>query len=261
MATSLNIECFNGNQDMNRWLSRFNNYVKALQLSDEQCLAAFAFHLTDRAADWYDSVSDTVRNDYDRLIAAFKANFAKSPNAKLQEVSLAWQANQTLGEPLVEYVTRVIRLGGRHLTDEQLIFAAIKGMQPEAKPFIAQKECKTKDELLAAARTADDMNITSTQTSMGELISKVNELTTMIKDIATTTTTNQRYNSGNRSRSRSPAPRPPRTVRFQQCYACGKYDHIRSKCKFRNARCHNCHKLGHLKSVCRQARFQSNYSK
>ncbi len=35
-----------------------------------------------------------------------------------------------------------------------------------------------------------------------------------------------------------------------RCYSCGGY-HLRSQCKFRNAKCYRCNKTGHISKVCR----------
>ena len=36
------------------------------------------------------------------------------------------------------------------------------------------------------------------------------------------------------------------------CFSCGNTDHLRSKCKFRNAVCRNCNTRGHISRVCKK---------
>ena len=36
------------------------------------------------------------------------------------------------------------------------------------------------------------------------------------------------------------------------CSCCGKTNHVKSKCRFRDRKCHACGTMGHLKAVCRQ---------
>ena len=37
------------------------------------------------------------------------------------------------------------------------------------------------------------------------------------------------------------------------CFSCGKADHVRSKCKFRNAICRSCNARGHIARVCKKS--------
>ena len=38
------------------------------------------------------------------------------------------------------------------------------------------------------------------------------------------------------------------------CHSCGRNNHRRADCKFRNAICHSCGKVGHISKVCKSAR-------
>lgn len=38
---------------------------------------------------------------------------------------------------------------------------------------------------------------------------------------------------------------------FHRCFSCGKDNHLRNNCKFRDAKCHSCGKVGHISVVCR----------
>ena len=47
---------------------------------------------------------------------------------------------------------------------------------------------------------------------------------------------------------------------LQRCHSCGKDNHLRKVCKFRDAKCHSCGKIGHISAVCRsrKPKFNSN---
>ena len=55
---------------------------------------------------------------------------------------------------------------------------------------------------------------------------------------------------------------PTATLRSQgqdKCTCCGKSNHVKSTCRFRNCKCHVCGTIGHLKAVCRR-RFRKESS-
>ena len=42
------------------------------------------------------------------------------------------------------------------------------------------------------------------------------------------------------------------------CFSCGLTGHLRTNCRFRNAKCNTCHKAGHIAKACRSQQFKSN---
>ncbi|VDP95381.1 unnamed protein product [Echinostoma caproni] len=55
---------------------------------------------------------------------------------------------------------------------------------------------------------------------------------------------------------RAPKPQkdsPGNEKRINPCLSCGDH-HLRSNCRFRNAKCHACGKIGHIRRVCKQTR-------
>ena len=61
-------------------------------------------------------------------------------------------------------------------------------------------------------------------------------------------------NSNVHQREQQPKPHCSSTKKpVNRCMSCGDY-HLRSTCRFRNAKCHACGKTGHIRKVCRQSR-------
>ena len=260
MATSLSLESYNDNTDCNRWLSRFEHYSTAMALADAQQTAAFAFHLSGRAADWYDSQPDATKKDLEALKKALVDNFKRTETSQLHDISAVWSAAQGHSESLPDFVNRVIKLAGNKILDNQLIFAATKGMLPHFKQYMVQREVKTTADLRRTTISAQEMQlITATQSDMEDLRAKVDYLTTVMKDVTAFTSQmvkeQPHRTQGGAQHSAQKRSNPPKGV----CISYGEYGHFRSQFRFRDAVCHVCHKTGHIKKACLTAK--RNFSK
>ena len=178
MASNLNLEAFNGLEDSDRWLKRFHQYSSALGLTDAQKKAMFCFHLTGRAADWLDTHSQDAEDTFQQLEEAFTAHFKKSETTKLHDIASIWTTKQDPSEPLPHYINKLIKLAANSIPDNQLIFAATRGMLPQYQSYMVQKEPKTIQDLLKWSRCAQDLQLTApSSTDFRDLHAKVDYLT------------------------------------------------------------------------------------
>ena len=259
MASNLNLEAFNGLEDSDRWLKRFHQYSSALGLTDAQKKAMFCFHLTGRAADWLDTHSQDAEDTFQQLEEAFTAHFKKSETTKLHDIASIWTTKQDPSEPLPHYINKLIKLAANSILDNQLIFAATRGMLPQYRSYMVQKEPKTIQDLLKWSRCAQDLQLTApSSTDFRDLHAKVDYLTHMLADTAVVTKHNSSYSPSNAYAMKKTNQASTDTPKQHgPCNSCGKYNHLRKDCKFRNAKCYFCQKTGHLQKVCRAAKASS----
>ena len=79
MNSSLRLEKFSGksNEDAKSWLLQFAQYCTCYGLDAITKANVFSFHLQDHARIWYNSLSDSIRNNWQSLEAAFKQRFTE----------------------------------------------------------------------------------------------------------------------------------------------------------------------------------------
>ncbi|CAC5395737.1 unnamed protein product [Mytilus coruscus] len=77
MSSIWKIGKFKGDNTQNpeTWLTNFNQYCSFYDLSKKKSAQSFPFHLEGHAKIWYDTVSDSKKQHFDFLIAAFKDRF------------------------------------------------------------------------------------------------------------------------------------------------------------------------------------------
>ena len=133
-------------------------------------------------------------NTFQQLEEAFTAHFKKSETTKLLDIASIWTAKQDLSEPLPHYINKLIKLVTNSIPDNQLIFAATRGMLPQYRSYMVQKEPKTIQDLLKWSRSTQDLQLAApTSTDFTDLHAKVDYLTQMLVDTAVVTKHNSTY--------------------------------------------------------------------
>ena len=74
---SLKINKFSGacNDDAKSWLSQFAQYCSCYDLDNKTKTNVFSFHLQDHAKIWYNSLTEEIKNDWDKLQTSFTKRF------------------------------------------------------------------------------------------------------------------------------------------------------------------------------------------
>lgn len=126
----------------------------------------------------------------------------------------------------------------------QLIFGIAK---KEVRSKLLVRDQLTLDQAIQECRLQETVKMASTEHMV---VSQLNKSATF-----------KNWNQPNTKRQTQQIP-SSRNLMSQQhkkpaCYSCGRVDHLRANCKFRNAQCHTCNKTGHISSVCRSLKTQN----
>ena len=187
----------------------------------------FCFHLTGRAADWLDTHSQDAEDTFQQLEETFTAHFKKSKTTKLHDIASIWTAKQDPCEPLPHYINKLIKLAANSIPDNQLIFAATRGMLPQYRSYMVQKEPKTIQYLLKWSCCAQDLQLTApSSTDFTDLHAKVDYLTQMVVDTAVVTEHNSAYSPSNTytTKKTNQASTDTPTKQHGPCNSCDKYN-------------------------------------
>ena len=98
MATGENftIDQFTG-ADVNEakcWVSKFELYCKFKKFNDATKLAVFPLRLADTCFDWYQTLNDDIKNDYELLKAAFLKRYGPDVRTSFERKKMLWKKQQ-----------------------------------------------------------------------------------------------------------------------------------------------------------------------
>ena len=86
-----------------RW-AHFQTYVACCQLEERDQLAFFPLFLRDSAVDWYDTLSERVKNDVKALLTAFRSFFCLSDLDHVMDAESVFTRTQRPSERIRDYV-------------------------------------------------------------------------------------------------------------------------------------------------------------
>lgn len=188
MATDFTIEPFAGTQkeDAARWFQRFEGYAQLKGLNASKKSAAFALLLRGTAADWFYSGHETT--EFEQLKNEFLQRFQTS-KPQWSKVAEIFKQNQRLNQGTLDYITQMQRLASEvSLPEEQLFQAIVRGLLPNIRQIVLQKDVKTLKELLEAAPSAERIASCSETdtlaTDNATLLSALKELSTKVEALA-----------------------------------------------------------------------------
>ena len=237
------------------WLEKFNKAGTLKKWNDDEKCIHFCFALGNHAEDWYSSLTEEVKNDFESLQEIFLGRFESGAD---RVFSYAEFLELTQGSDSVDcYVEKVLKCGRKlKKSDAELMDKIVHGLNKDVKNFVVMKEARNLEEVTKYARLGQ--SLTSVETSsVCSVRSSENEQKN--QDIpsygdsdrnhyhqkpvsAAEGPTSERregqYHRQDRRRQRRP---------FQDtCEHCGRCTHISSACKFKNAMCYQCNQKGHL---------------
>jgi Retrotransposon gag protein len=143
-------------QDAENWLEYLERYCAFRKLDVNRKRELFWILLQEGASDWLVTLpqADTMR--YDELVAAFKANYFKSPELRWREAGEIWNQAQKPDERVDDFVTRIRRAARRlNFPPDVLHFAIINWLRAPIRLHVVQQGVKTLEDTLRAARIAE----------------------------------------------------------------------------------------------------------
>jgi hypothetical protein len=162
-------------------------------------LNVFKLLMTGHAADWLNSLKPTEADTMEHIKMAFQRRFAMTELHKLHKLS-QWQRNQLSTETVDEYVTSLQNAARLiPIQEPELIrLALIRGLLPNIKLHVIQANAQTLDDVIRAARLAeealiatgantDNNSITELTKSVTQLVSQMQQQQTASASATTTT--------------------------------------------------------------------------
>lgn len=254
MAGAFRMEDFygDGTQDIVRYLRRFDEYVRATALKDEQAVASLAWHLKGLARLWYESQNirpERINELKDMLVAKFKIE---------KEASLdIYTMKQSPGETLNQFLNRLEQATYiNNIPENVQVQIALKGMEGMVGQAMGAHAPKTLQEVRnLAARMGDihgnigdraQINVTETsklEQTVEQLVAAVTRLTTE---------KNREGNNEDRHYKNKQQQAVP------SCHRCGGRCYSANSCRAMGKTCYKCNKLNHFGNKCRSSKFGHN---
>lgn len=179
LKSSISIDPYDSTTDAQEFIDNFGLYARALELNDNQKVAAFPLCVTDHVKLWYNSLPAATKNDFALLTAAFLERFRPHPTEAWSQVSVIFSMTQQPTQSVMTFIDQVRNQSTlAQLPEAQQVQAILKGLQPNARALIVQQNPRNMQELLQHARVAD--------AALGT--TKVNGATTPVAAAATLTT-------------------------------------------------------------------------
>lgn len=226
------------------WLEKFNKAGTLKKWNDEEKCIHFCFALGNHAENWYSSLTEQVKNDFEKLQENFLERFESGAD---RVFSYSEFLELTQGLDSVDcYIEKVLKCGRKlKKSDTELMDKIVHGLSKEVKNFVVMKEAKNLEQVTKYARMG--------QSLVNGESSKVFGVTKGRNEESRDNTSDSYYQYSERrqtpaggQRQHHYQDRRQRRPFQENCEHCGRCTHISSACKFKNAKCYQCHQYGHL---------------
>jgi len=169
------------NENVKEWLHYFDNYVQFRGIEGDSRLQLFKLLLQNGAAEWLRTLPAVDISSFDNVLAAFRHRYVVTDVQRWQKAITLWTHQQQPDESVDSHFTDILKLcRAVPITDqEQIRFAAIKGLRGEIKLHVLQSGARTVDEALKAAGVAEAALAASANTT------QVADLTKQLKTLIT----------------------------------------------------------------------------
>lgn len=196
-------------EDADAFVKAFERYTKFKEITDgDKKLNLFAVLLHGSAADWFDALPDTAKDNFAHLSASFAQRYQLTDSLKYKSASDLFTKKQSDNESADEFVTRMRKLARLVEVDDKILqFALINGFRPHIAAHVTQCKSDTVDKILEAARLAElafdraTVSDSAVCQQLADMNAEMRRLAVKV-DRATTTTAVSR------------SPTPERRVRF-----------------------------------------------
>ena len=294
--TSYKLPKFSGYNDVAPavWLEKYAIFANSKGWNPQQTLDNVGLYLGDGPYTWYRQLPNATKRNLALLQAAFDAKYMQHAGLQWALRAQLAERKQLPLETVEDYAEDIEkRCGQLQINGQQLLENFVRGLTPTLRAAVIKDQPANITEAINSARVAQSLAMpTPTASDVTETIKAAiaEQLEGVKKELAsltinsmnsTATYTNhqqQRQWSGrqpalqlnqhlqhqhqqHRQQYQQPPPdfqRPrSRPHQQQQCYRCGRSDHVPFQCFAINVSCHYCGKMGHLIRMCKQRR--ANY--
>ena len=134
MNFSLQLDKFSGacDADAKSWLLQFAQYCTCYDLANKTKTNIFSFYLQDHAKIWYNSLSDGIRQDWDKLKSYFIKRFTEDKS--VIDLSIL-QMTQNANETVLDHLSKLQKTAtlNEKIDENVLVAIAINGLKPEIR--------------------------------------------------------------------------------------------------------------------------------
>jgi hypothetical protein len=175
-------------------------------LTDARKLALFKVLLKGTAGDWLDTLSVEITNDYEQLMAAFKARYQNPDKERYKSAKDLFTLKQKPDQATEDYVAHMKKLVGNlgvkeNDQDKVIFYAMLNGVKRSVAGCALQQKATTLQDIITAARLVELTEPTSMATDrddsilcrqLAEVQSEVRRLATKLDRGAATAITSGR---------------------------------------------------------------------
>ena len=278
------------------WLEKYAIFATSKGWNPQQTLNNVGLYLGDGPYTWYRNLPPATKNNLANLQAAFDNKYMQHDGVEWALRAELSEKKQGSTETVEEYAEDIERRCGQlNIHGQQMMEAFVRGLRPALRAAVIKDQPGNLTEAINSARVAQSLTVHNEdhETVVATVQAAMAEQMKLLKDELAVLTVNaveqqqqQRNNFSRprpfqqqqsqvsqqqRQRQQQFQPRPmqrkyydqqqPNSFPFrqqqQQCYRCGKSDHVPYQCFAINVSCHYCGKMGHLVRMCRakQANF------
>jgi hypothetical protein len=152
-------------QDAEAWLEYFQRYANFRKLATHDKLQLLGLLMHEAASDWLTTLPNADRQDYERLVNAFKTNYFKSDELKWKEAGTLWSQAQGPDERVEDYVTKLRKAAKRlEFPPEVLLYAVINDLRVPIKLHVVQSGTETLEKVVHNAKLAEAAATTTADT-------------------------------------------------------------------------------------------------
>lgn len=186
MSLHLSMPHFEGKpaDDADEWLEMFENFCKINKLSEDRQQATFAMYLKDTAKTWYRHLPCEIKDNFARVIAAFRERFNGSDGLQPDMVILTLQqhANESVSEYISRVMNQTLRLG---LSQSVVASLAVKGLRTELRNIVMPQQGLVTLEAVRRAATLAERTVNAQMTVQHKVVAAVESPNAI--DVATLT--------------------------------------------------------------------------
>ena len=187
--SSLKLSRYDGSYDITLWLEEIDRFLDATKSKDPAYIKNIVIsHLHGPAKFAFDIFKPEEKDSYNHLRQALKERFTPSRHQKLQKKAALYQLKQKAHQTVAAFVLLVQEEArGLGLSEEDLVFVIIQGLQPKIRNYIKMSDPSSVRELFECPAARDDFEPGAEHTGVFQaLVDQVASLQATIEQQTTT---------------------------------------------------------------------------
>lgn len=236
----IKLQPYSKDDDAQQWLNMFDTFAMLKGWNDTTKAMSLPFYVKD--LDWFHPLTPDAKSKWCLLSQAFLETFALSRAEKYAKLQALLNRRQLPDEKVADYLQAMQRESNLlQRSEDQLLEAAVQGLQSDIKRHIIMRDCRTFLELKSAACLIETAEKTCTSEP---------------KQVAAVGYSNNNNNTNNSRQHFSSNNRGFKVKRLQagagKCSRCGRSKHGEGQvCPAMGKICNKCNRPDHFRCMCR----------